>query len=163
MTDKNISFDELFSLISSKRFLTNIESIPENLQWQIETDTIKALESITNLESGSTNWIKLRQKLSLPIEQNFYAQDDRDPQHHLLQTEQLGNLLEVTLKGSGFEMAIDEIMQDFIIFTMLPTKNLSSNLFFYDLYNAYKSGYLPCGWKGDYPEGDLIVYQKNSI
>lgn len=160
MTDKNISFNEIFSLISSKRFLTNVESISINLQWKIETNTTKALESIINLNlsSYSTNWIKLRKNLSLSLEQDFYAQDNLDIQQYLSQTEQLVSLLEISLKGSGLEMAIDEIIQDFIIFTMLPTKNLASNLFYYDLYNVYESGYLPCGWKGHYPLGSLIVY-----
>jgi len=30
--------------------------------------------------------------------------------------------------------------------------------FYLDLFEIYEKGYFPCGWRGKYPAGELIVY-----
>lgn len=38
-------------------------------------------------------------------------------------------------------------------------KQLPNNYsFFTSIFNIYKNGYLVCGWQGQYPEGNLLVY-----
>jgi hypothetical protein len=35
---------------------------------------------------------------------------------------------------------------------------LKGELFFEKLITIYEKGYIPCGWSGEWPEGNLIVY-----
>lgn len=36
--------------------------------------------------------------------------------------------------------------------------NLKKPLFFASLIAVYESGHLPCGWDGEWPEGNLVIY-----
>ncbi|WP_261643484.1 hypothetical protein [Erwinia mallotivora] len=35
---------------------------------------------------------------------------------------------------------------------------LKSDLLFFELLYFYESGYIPCGWNGEWPSGQLIVF-----
>ncbi|WP_054179701.1 hypothetical protein [Trabulsiella odontotermitis] len=38
------------------------------------------------------------------------------------------------------------------------SKKLTSPLFFNRLLSIYESGHIPCGWQGNWPKGQLVVY-----
>lgn len=37
--------------------------------------------------------------------------------------------------------------------------NGTKNNFFESIFKLYRSGYLPCGWYGDYSNGGIVVYK----
>ncbi|RDZ18504.1 hypothetical protein C3744_02540 [Priestia megaterium] len=37
--------------------------------------------------------------------------------------------------------------------------NGTKNNFFESIFKLYRSGYLPCGWYGDYPNGTIVAYR----
>jgi hypothetical protein len=47
--------------------------------------------------------------------------------------------------------ALGAVMTSFYIDCKPPT-------FYLKLFEVYRSGHFPCGWKGGWPQGDLLVF-----
>ena len=58
------------------------------------------------------------------------------------------------------EMVINNIKCDFVNYLLEDAykDKLKFNLFFDELVNVYESGHIPCGWDGEWPEGNLVIY-----
>ena len=66
-------------------------------------------------------------------------------------------------KGEEVKIAsplVDWACTDFYLFLLNMTIFESQSEFHQSLYNVYKNGGIPCGWKGDFPDGELLVYSK---
>jgi hypothetical protein len=66
-------------------------------------------------------------------------------------------------KGREVKIAsplVDWACGDFYLFLLNMTIFESQSEFHQSLYNVYKNGGIPCGWKGDFPDGELLVYSK---
>lgn len=46
------------------------------------------------------------------------------------------------------------------ILLVLSYRDYVTSKFHEDLFLVYKQGFLPCGWKGEYPRGTLLVFGK---
>ncbi|WP_432807635.1 hypothetical protein [Priestia aryabhattai] len=53
----------------------------------------------------------------------------------------------------------EDIVADLNNFTISRAVNDTKNNFFENICKVYGSGYLPCGWYGDYPNGGIIAYK----
>lgn len=56
---------------------------------------------------------------------------------------------------------IDWACADFCGFLIQMTMFDEQSAFHQKLYHAYENGGIPCGWKGEFPDGCLLVYSKN--
>jgi hypothetical protein len=160
--DKNnfrIEASELYKLIHSEHFLMPL-ALPElDVSWDIVENQSVLLREFNEefLANESPNhgwysWVHLRQKISLPIKERFYTGDIELP------VDKLGDNLFIALKKLGMEMATDEILEDFLVFLMLPSGNECEDRFFYTLFSAYQQGYWSCGWIGEYPCGKIRLF-----
>lgn len=58
------------------------------------------------------------------------------------------------------EMVINNIKWDLVNYLLEDAykDKLRFKLFFDELVNVYESGHIPCGWDGEWPEGNLVIY-----
>ncbi|MCR6476090.1 hypothetical protein NU688_07975 [Variovorax sp. ZS18.2.2] len=56
------------------------------------------------------------------------------------------------------EPLIDVIVGNFLIFLMNRVLLREQSSFDESLYSVYEKGGVPCGWKGEYPEGSMLVF-----
>ena len=61
-------------------------------------------------------------------------------------------------KGKEYEELIQFIYTDCMNYMGYKLSKRENDLFIEQQIIAYNSGYLPCGWEGNYPEGQLVVY-----
>jgi hypothetical protein len=52
------------------------------------------------------------------------------------------------------------VFEDFYRFLIYKTLFGELDAFHQKLYNVYADGGIPCGWKGEFPDGNLLVYSK---
>lgn len=63
------------------------------------------------------------------------------------------------LFSDDFQELLNTINWDITsVFIFEYFKKIYTNSFYYDLLKVYKSGHIPCGWKGKFPEGKLLIY-----
>lgn len=65
--------------------------------------------------------------------------------------------------GNEQKLVLDSFHWDLLMIIMKLTisKRFSSNdepYFYNELLEIYKSGHFPCGWRGHYPEGTVLIY-----
>lgn len=65
--------------------------------------------------------------------------------------------------GKNSKLVIDSFHYDLLMIIMKLTieKHFSSEhepMFFNDILKIYQAGHIPCGWCGDYPEGEILIY-----
>lgn len=77
----------------------------------------------------------------------------------------LNPLIEETIRPFRVENALDEVLiaavQWDILGALMENSYLHSGhsvFFFLELLRVYEAGHFPCGWIGDWPSGELIVY-----
>lgn len=76
----------------------------------------------------------------------------------------LDNLLErqyekLELQGAIFSDFWDNIYSDAIYITLQIAYKGKLEGFFYEIFKIYEAGYIPCGWVGKYPEGQIACYK----
>ena len=75
----------------------------------------------------------------------------------------LENLLEIisdNLRKSSFSSNFfNEVVADLNNCAINRAINGEISNFFEDLFEVYQSGAIPCGWKGNYPEGKIVAYK----
>ncbi|TKI67406.1 hypothetical protein FC756_13345 [Lysinibacillus mangiferihumi] len=79
-------------------------------------------------------------------------------------TEGLEELLEIiadNVRKSSFKYSIfyDDVVADLTNCAINRAINGKSSSFFEELFEIYQLGAFPCGWNGDYPEGEIIAFK----
>lgn len=145
----------IINLISNKLF--EFDPI-ENDDWEILTDQQKAEIYLYN-DDVEQVWLDLREKNDL--DWDFPRNQDEETQWRYVQKDILQKL-----QKAGYEAYYDEVEYD-LLNCYLNIKHRQNNPLWNMIFKAYKKGAFPCGWKGEYPNGKLIVfhpkYQPNTI
>lgn len=61
-------------------------------------------------------------------------------------------------KNRILENLSEFVYVDFLNIIAYKASNGSQNIFLEKQIEAYQNGGFPCGWKGEYPEGEMVVY-----
>lgn len=95
-------------------------------------------------------WADLKSSQSLVLE---YATDEDD----YFWTDGFSERIYEQLINTIYEIFINEIDED-LFNCFLNEKYSLHNNFWNMLFNYYYKGVMPCGWQGEYPEGELVVF-----
>jgi hypothetical protein len=72
----------------------------------------------------------------------------------------------ISKKGENEKISsplIDVTCADFYLFLLNMTLFERQSKFHRSLYHAFENGGIPCGWKGEFPKGSLLVYSRKSM
>lgn len=158
--------DTLSNLVDNQ-WLTNIGKTP-NLDIALRYDKVNSLEeALKNLES--TRWenttLEALNFLSVYLHQNYREEHSKWSVYLSEGNLFLMNNIVPELERLQWTLGLPQFVIDSIKFGILGAymettysgMNHKSS-FFKELVKVYASGHLPCGWKGKYPKGYLLVY-----
>lgn len=134
-------FDILLQMDRTKAIKTLISTDWKNICLE-ERGNITAYLSIHNKEEYNKNWNQFTRKIKLEILPQI-----------------IEKIQESISKKNLPESIIDDIK--FNLTTILISDVFSDyyrSEFFQQLYQIYISGHLPCGWDGEYPNGNIVVF-----
>lgn len=142
---------------------------------QVELDLTMGIERVTNWASASAScrqieWedIELEAQNQLTV---FLHNHDKvrfqkwnDIVDEYKETV-LKPLLERTIKPLQIKWGLEKVIVDYvswdILSVLMERAYLSSGhrcFFYHELLMVYEVGHFPCGWKGSWPQGTLVVY-----
>lgn len=128
----------------------------------IETDFAKAQERAwTQHPDGDyAIWSDLKEGVKSEVLEKRYQLVGFDAiDNELIKlADELGGILKKRLRRGPYEDLTDEVLADFYDCAYKRAVFGSEPHFFETLYACYRAGGWPCGWKGDYPTGTLVVY-----
>lgn len=75
--------------------------------------------------------------------------------------DELASILKKRLRLSPFEEIVDEVASDFYHCAYKRAIIGGAPDFFETVFCCYRAGGWPCGWRGEYPDGLLVVYLPN--
>src|SRR5262249_10203759 len=64
-------------------------------------------------------------------------------------------------QSHGLDLVVVQCLQWDVLCALMENSYLSSKhacFFFLELLSVYESGHFPCGWSGEWPVGQLVVY-----
>lgn len=115
-----------------------------------------------DLEDSGYTWTDLRENLSSDILGMLYELKNSEFTEWNKIIEDISSKVSQavsTLDLNKIAMAVyDDIEADLTLCMQSRAMMGKENSFFEDMFNAYLLGGWPCGWKGNYPEGKMIVY-----
>lgn len=131
----------------------------------IETDFTKALERARTQdpESDYAIWADLGELLMSKVRGQcnklvgFEAASKELPKLG----DELGSIFKKRLGRGPYDEIMDEVASDFYRCAYKRAVLGGEPHFFETLYECYRAGGWPCGWKGNYPVGTLVVYSSN--
>ena len=161
--------NDILSMINEIPWFENCGNITEitsnyNYKFVTEEEMIKSLPSTKwiNLETKEFNklidWFRTS---SICLDWNRSVREikkEEMPKFDLLVKDKIKELF-----ANEQKLVLDSFHYDLLLIIMKLTisKRFSSNAepyFFNELLEIYKAGHLPCGWKGSYPEGTILIY-----
>ena len=113
------------------------------------------LEYEIRFEKGYS-WIDLRQLEMSNVEGNKFFIENYKYFDNIINNFQT-KLSQIISVNEIYDEAYDDIYSD-LCDCMIGRLILGKDYLFEKLYTVYKSGGRPCGWKGNFPEGKLIVF-----
>ncbi len=110
-----------------------------------------------NIDEPYESWNDLRSSISKEV-YNIVYKENLDLEDFENKVDKLNSTLEKKLEGHTkiFYYFLDDIESDIHLILMAIYVGYSEKLINL-LLESYKSNYLPCGWKGEYPLGSLCV------
>lgn len=126
----------------------------------VERDFPKALElaRTQNPQDGYAIWTDLNEIVMSKV---YGQQDDLDDlvNEELFRLgDELGAIFRKRLGRGPYAEIVDEVASDFYHCAYKRAILGGSPHFSERLYECYRDGGWPCGWKGEYPAGLLVVY-----
>jgi|KBSMisStaDraftv2_1062788.scaffolds.fasta_scaffold448252_2 hypothetical protein len=114
-----------------------------------------------DLSVGELPWVDLREREMRNVLRARYELPDLDAVDN-----ELGNLVDILgavvlrrLRGT-FREIVDDVAGDLYNCAYRRAVLGYKEGLFEEIFDAYKSGGWPCGWKGNFPEGALVVFTK---
>ncbi|MEC2060862.1 MULTISPECIES: hypothetical protein [Bacillus] len=104
-------------------------------------------------------WNDLRENEMSEVWDKYYQLiDDQKPQN----LDILLDVFSVNVRSAMTELNtfFEEIVADLNNCAINRAVNGITDNFFEKLFKIYKAGYFPCGWDGDYPNGNFIALKK---
>ncbi|MBE2978194.1 hypothetical protein [Priestia megaterium] len=103
-------------------------------------------------------WKDIRElEMSDVWEQYYDLADGEKPQELESILEAIAENLRESLED--YDDFFEDIVADLNNCAISRAVNGTNNKFFESIFKLYRSGYLPCGWHGDYPKGNIIAYK----
>ncbi|QQE13387.1 hypothetical protein JD969_08000 [Planctomycetota bacterium] len=142
--------------------------IPSHLQNALITDIQQACDLATSqpFESDEVDWTDLRSSQISKIRGiankseslNQYRRNLKPLTHDFLESIASRVSLRVC---SNFELISNEIHADLLLCAESRCIMGLDNPFFEALFECYQCGGWPCGWSGNYPNGNMLIYMPN--
>ncbi|BCB04106.1 hypothetical protein [Bacillus sp. KH172YL63] len=106
------------------------------------------------------NWKDIRELEMSEVWGIYYAMSESEKPKGL---EGLLGIIADNVRKSSFKYSIfyDDVVADLTNCAINRAINGKNSSFFEELFDVYKLGAFPCGWKGDYPEGEIIAFKMN--
>ena len=167
MKDNEIELDKFLSQISSigtnceidiESFVevTSLDDVKENIWEKCFSFNEKWADSNDleyNEEENLYSWSDIRENLS----SIFYCNDLCDDKEDEIRSFICENLISLT----KLEELENDIISDLVLISLNILINGAQQNFWSKLKQIYLSGYIPCGWKGHYPDSKFNVYKIN--
>lgn len=104
-------------------------------------------------------WADIRSKRMSAIWREVYKNEN----HRKMSEELERNIGEVDVAirknlGAAFRDLLDDVCADFRGCLYCRAFAVTGEMFFEDIFRAYRSGGWPCGWSGPYPGGSVLVF-----
>lgn len=164
MTDvpdfNSVLVQEVIDFVNKDNFLQGF-SCNSTDQLIVETDFKKATNYAIEqlIDHANLCWLDIRQQENAKVYGKLYQYPD-----HSQLSERIYKLSEPFLKQLKFKIpaVYQEVIEDILgdmccILENRLINGLTDNLF-EQMFQVYKRGGWPCGWKGNYPEGKMIVF-----
>ena len=149
----------VLDFITSREFFRGVKK--SNGYVNVLTDFKIAAEYAYYKVYGSIEytWTDIRSYESSKIWSKIYDhQDSIDVQNKL--SSLLGEISEKVQKKltPPYNELLDDVTDDLSMCIKSRAIQGISNKFYENIFKAYKSGGWPCGWKGDWPDGELVIF-----
>jgi hypothetical protein len=151
-------FKELYYFFDNK-FLTNNldENLDENNFEIIDCNLAEKIAHDQDIEGPYESWKDLRAGVTKQVYSLIYKEKIKmDLFEKEIDRLNVGLEKKIENKNQIFYYFLDDMEADIHLILMAYYVEFS-NKFIDLLLNAYKCNYLPCGWKGEYPQGKLCV------
>lgn len=104
------------------------------------------------------SWKDIRELEMSDVWERYYDLTDVE------KTRELEEIVEVIAENlrqrlEGYDAFFEDIVADLNNCAISRAVNGTENNFFESIFKLHRSGYLPCGWSGDYPDGGIIAYR----
>lgn len=130
------------------RYLFAFEPI-DNPEWEFISDKTET-EKFLYSQDVKEIWLDLREHNSLILSHPMSADEEKDWQI-------LSENIAERLDRLGYGEYTNDVEAD-LLNCYLNIKHKAMNPLWNMLYKAYKKGVFPCGWKGKFPKGKLVVF-----
>lgn len=151
MSIKTNQFATAEMLIQENILLSGLQQTTEE-NWVLITDIDEAMKyaSSQNLAQPLQDWLDMREKQAarIPYIKGLYIQWEQTTGNKLyeyMQALKIDDLLCNDFDGDLYNICSADL-------------SLPNDAFFTMLKTAYSKGVWPCGWKGEYPAGQLLVF-----
>jgi hypothetical protein len=154
--------EEVLSFVKEGRLLEGVSSKGLNDSMLIrDFEEAKKNAWSQDLSVGELPWVDLREREMRNVLKARYELSDFDEVDNDLGklVDTLSTVVSKRLRGV-FREVVDDVASDLYNCTYRRAVLGYKDGLFEKIFDAYKSGGWPCGWKGDFPEGVLIVFTK---
>lgn len=127
------------------------------------SDFEQAQELAWGQAGAQLTWVDVREKAASEVMAVRYQIADFAGVDDELGTlvDKFHSILRRKLRGQHAEL-LDDVAGDLFNSAYARAVFGKTDGLFEKMYQAYKAGYWPCGWDGDYPKGLLILYNPKS-
>ena len=104
------------------------------------------------------NWKDIREMEMSEVWGLYYEKSENEKPKGL---EELLEIIADNVRKSSFKYSIfyNDVVADLTNCAINRAINGKSNSFFEKLFEIYQYGAFPCGWNGDYPEGQIVAFK----
>ena len=153
---------EVLDFIESGKLLNSVNQI--NLDNTVITDIEIAKDLAWNGLYGKQEytWANLRSEKMSELWGIIYESDDKYADIDIKLSSTVAEMSDVILKqlDQPHKELLDDIVSDLKGCLYSRAVQGKNNKFFEIILSTYLKGDWPCGWEGDWPDGDVITYKK---
>lgn len=150
-------FEEIYNFFKIDFINKNLEQKPHRDLLEIDFQFAKKTAHDQNIEVPFESWNDLRNSIQKEAYASVFS---KSISLELLEdnVDQLNEILEEKLNSQDkiFYYFLDDLESDIYLILMATYIGFKNKLIDRML-DAYRINYMPCGWKGEYPEGELCV------
>lgn len=153
-TDK---FEEIYSFFKNNFLSSNFNKNPREIFYEIDFELAVKTAHDQNVKNSYESWSDIRKFIEKEI-YNFIFLNSINIDYLDDEINKLNIVLENKLNNQDkvFYYFLDDVESDIYLILMTYYVDFENTLIDL-LLEAYKCNYFPCGWKGDFPSGNLCV------
>ncbi len=136
--------------------INNLFKQKQDIDFEILTDEAEVEKYMYQQWEMETVWLDLREEKSVCIsfDEEFSKKLNQD---YDFWEEEVYDNLENIVKNTKYKEFFNDIENDLYNCYINEKHNLNND-FWNKVFEIYAKGYLPCGWKGSYPNGNFVVF-----